>query len=122
MSNPIPSAMSEWRFLLDENIDPKTATYLQKEDLAAEHVRDALWQGAADEVDVLPYALKQNCIVVTSDVTDFGRLSPESHAGVVLLYDDTMPAYQVASGLIAMVDAYPERAAFPGREELDAWV
>jgi predicted nuclease of predicted toxin-antitoxin system len=114
--------MSEWRFLLDENIDPKTATYLQKEDLAAEHVRDALWQGAADETDVLPYALERDCIVVTSDVTDFGRLPAESHAGIVLLYDDTMPAYQVASGLIAMVDAYPGRGAFPGREELDAWV
>ena len=38
--------MSEWRFLLDENIDPKTATYLEKEGIRAEHVRDALWQGA----------------------------------------------------------------------------
>ena len=29
--------MSEWRFLLDENIDPKTATYLEKEEIHAEH-------------------------------------------------------------------------------------
>jgi predicted nuclease of predicted toxin-antitoxin system len=36
--------MTGWRFLLDENIDPKTATYLQKERIHAEHVRDALWQ------------------------------------------------------------------------------
>ncbi|WP_435066361.1 DUF5615 family PIN-like protein [Halobaculum sp. EA56] len=48
--------MSGWRFLLDENIDPKTATYLEKEGIYAEHVRDALWQGADDEADVLPYA------------------------------------------------------------------
>jgi predicted nuclease of predicted toxin-antitoxin system len=48
--------MSEWRFLLDENIDPKVVAYLEKEDLYAEHVRDALGQGADDEADVLPHA------------------------------------------------------------------
>jgi len=61
-------------------------------------------------------------VVVTSDVKDFGDLPRETHAGVVLLYDDTMPAYRVASALITMVDAYPSRDAFAGREELDAWV
>ncbi len=114
--------MSEWRFLLDENIDPKTATYLDKEGVHAEHVRDALWQGADDEADVLPYAREHHLIVVTSDVKDFGGLPPDSHAGVVLLYDDTMPAYQVAAGLIAMADAYSNPDAFGGREELDSWV
>ncbi|WP_254830241.1 DUF5615 family PIN-like protein [Haloglomus salinum] len=32
----------EWRFLLDENVDPKTVTYLEKEGIDAEHVRDVL--------------------------------------------------------------------------------
>lgn len=113
--------MAEWRFLLDENIDPKVATYLDKEHLFAVHVRDTLGQGADDEDDVLPYARKHDLIVVTSDVKDFGDLPSESHAGVVLLYDDTMPAYRVASALITMVDAYPSRGAFAGREELDVW-
>lgn len=113
--------MSEWRFLLDENIDPKTATYLQKEEVYAEHVREALWQGADDEDDVLPYAQEHDLVVVTSDVKDFGDLPAAVHAGIVLLYDDTMPAYRVASALIAMVDAYPSRDAFAGREELDSW-
>jgi len=66
--------MSRWCFLLDENIDPKTATYLGKEGIHAEHVRDALRQGADDEVDVLPYARKHEQIIVTSDVKDFGGL------------------------------------------------
>jgi len=114
--------MSEWRFLLDENIDPKTATYLEKEGIHAEHVRDALWQGADDEADVLPHARDHELIVVTSDVKDFGGLSAQAHAGVVLLYDDTMPAYQVAAGLITIVDTYPTREAFGGREELDPWI
>ncbi|PSQ57685.1 hypothetical protein BRD22_01065 [Halobacteriales archaeon SW_8_68_21] len=114
--------MGGWRFLLDENVDPKTTTYLERADIDAEHVRDALWQGAADEADVLPYAREHDRIVVTSDVSDFGDLPADAHAGVVLLYDDTMPAYRVASGLITMVDAYPDRDVFGGREELDAWV
>ena len=118
----MPPEMSGWRFLLDENIDPKTATYLAKEEIYAEHVRDALWQGADDEADVLPYAREHELIVVTSDVKDFVELPSDAHAGIVLLYDDTMPAYQVASGLITMTDAYQKRDSFGGREELDPWV
>lgn len=114
--------MAGWRFLLDENIDPKTATYLRKEDVYAEHVRDALWQGADDEDDVLPYAREHDLVIVTSDVKDFGGLPVEAHAGLVILYDDTTPAYRVASGLLAMIDAYPSRSAFAGREELDPWI
>ena len=114
--------MSEWEFLLDENIDPKVATYLEKEALDAAHVRDTLGQGADDEDDVLPYAREQDRIIVTSDVKDFGSLPSDSHAGIILLYDDTMPAYSVAAALIALVDAYPDGDAFNGREELDAWV
>lgn len=113
--------MGGWRFLLDENVDPKTATYLRKEGVHVEHVRDALELGADDEDDILPYAREHDLVVVTSDVSDFGALRPGDHAGVVLLYDDTMPAYRIASGLLAMVDAYPGREAFGGREELDPW-
>lgn len=114
--------MSAWGFLLDENVDPKVATYLDKEDLHAEHVRDALGQGATDEDDVLPYARENDLVVVTSDVTDFGSLPARASAGIILLHDDTMPAYRVASALIALVDAYPDRDSFAGREMLDAWV
>lgn len=115
--------MAEWQFFLDENIDPKVATYLAKADVAAKHVRDALGQGA-DDTEVREYALDHDLVVVTSDVNDFGTLPTEDSgsAGVVLLYDDTMPAYRVASALIAMIDAYPSRDAFAGQEALDAWV
>lgn len=114
--------MSEWQFLLDENIDPKVAVYLQKEDIVTEHVRDELGQGADDETDVLPYAREQALIVVTSDVKDFGDLPTTAHAGVILVHDDTMPAHRIAFALISLVDTYPSRDAFAGREELDAWV
>lgn len=114
--------MGDWRFLLDENVDPKVESYLAKEGITAEHVRDSLGQGAADETDVLPYARDHELIVVTSDVSDFGALDSERTPGVVLLFDDTTPAYRIAAGLIAMVDAYPSVESFGGREELDAWI
>lgn len=114
--------MSAWRFLLAENVDPKVATYLEKEGVSADHVRDELGYGADDEEDILPHARENDLVVVTSDVSDFGSLPAEARAGVVLLHDDTMPAYRVASGLVSMVDAYPDREAFAGREVLDAWV
>ena len=53
---------------------------------------------------------------------DFGGLPADAHTGIVLLYDDTMPVYQVATGLITMTDAYQNRDSFSGREELDPWV
>lgn len=66
-------------------------------------------------------ARERELIIVTSDVKDFGGLPNEAHTGVIRLYDDTMPAYQVASALITMVDTYPEQDMFVGREELDSW-
>ena len=113
--------MSEWRFLLDENIDPKTVAYLRKEGVDVEHVRDTLAEGADDEADILPYARETERIIVTSDVTDFGALDSDAHAGVVLLHDDTMAAYSVAAGLLAMIKAYGSRDQFSGRAELDPW-
>ena len=100
--------------------DPKSAMY--KKGIHAEHVRDSLWQGADDREDILPYVREHELIIVTSDVKDFSRSPSDANAGVILLYDDTMPAYQVAAGLITMTDAYRDRAAFDRREELDTWV
>lgn len=114
--------MNTWRFLLDENIDPKTGSYLRKEGVHVEHVREALWQGADDVDDVLPYALENDLIVVTSDLQDFDRLEPDTHAGIVILYEDTTPAYQIAAGLLTMVSAYRSRQQFAGREVIDDWI
>jgi len=114
--------MAGWRFLLDENVDPKVARYLEKEGLSAEHVRGALGQGADDADDVLPYARERDSIVVTSDVSDFASLPDTVHVGVILLYDDTLSAYQVSSGLLELVETYSERSSFSGTEVLDEWV
>lgn len=109
--------MREWRFLLDENVDPKTGTYLEKEGVDAEHVREAVGLGATDD-KIRSYAEEDDRIIVTSDVTDF---TTGTDSTVVLLYDDTTPAYRVAAALLEMIDAYRSPAEFPDREELDPW-
>ena len=45
----VANVYPRWR-----TITTKTATYLETEGIHAEHVRDALWQGADDEADDLP--------------------------------------------------------------------
>jgi len=65
--------MNEWRFLFDENVDPKTVPYLRKEGVHAEHVRDSLWLGADDREHVIPYAREHDLVVVTSDVGGLRR-------------------------------------------------
>lgn len=113
--------MNGWRFLLDENIDPKVTTYLKKEGIHAVHVRDSVGLGASDRDDIVPFARSEDLIIVTSDVSDFGILSPGENWGIILLYDDTMPAFRVAGALLSMVDTYPSRGSFAGREVLDSW-
>lgn len=113
--------MNEWRFLLDENIDPKTETYLEKEDVFAEHIRDSLGQGTDDE-EIRSYARDNGFVIVTSDLGDFRDTETATSVDSVILYDDTMPAYRVATGLLSMVTVYPDRTVFSGREVLDSWL
>lgn len=112
--------MGNWRFLLDENVDPSVATYLERTDLFAIPVRDAIGTGA-DDGDIVPYAIERDLIVVTSDVSDFGDASVRRDVDVVLLHDDALPAHRIAAGLVALAETYPGRDAFPGIETLDAW-
>lgn len=46
--------MAAWRLLLDETVDPTTATYLRTEGVDTETGRDALDTGVDDEEDILP--------------------------------------------------------------------
>lgn len=113
--------MPDWRFLLDENVDPATVDQLDAAAVDIEHVRDVLGKGADDRGDILPYAVETGRIVVTSDVTDFAGLPADAHAGLVLLYDDAMPAHRIVTALTAMIEAYDDRDSFSGREVLDDW-
>jgi len=52
-------------------------------------------------------------------MSDFDALTSDSHASVVLLHDDTMAAYSVAAGILAMIEAYGNQ--FSGCGQLDPW-
>lgn len=114
----------KWRFLVDENLRPEIASELEARGFRAEHVRDALYEGADDTVDVLPYCRETDAILLTNDFTDFNdsTLGTDDHAGVVIVYDKNRPAAEIAQAVARIVDAYGERDALRGFENADDWV
>jgi hypothetical protein len=112
----------EWGFLIDENLEKQTTVYLTTEDIKAEHVSTALWPGANDFEDILPYACEEDLIIVTNNILDFKPLQPDAHAGLVIVYNNRLSAFQVATGLFKIVTAYQHRDAFPEKEVLDEWI
>lgn len=115
--------MSErsWRFLIDENVSPDVVRFLRKEGYRAKFVPDVLSKGAEDIDDIVPYAVEHDFIVVTQDVSDFGRLPDSDHVGVVLLHDQQVPPFEIANALMDVVDAYDRREVFEA-EALDDWL
>ena len=113
---------AEWGFLLDENVDRTVAIRLRTHGHRAEMVVDELEPGADDHPDVLPYARREDLIVVTKDVSDFGDLDFDDHEGVILVFDDRLDGDDMANGIRRIVGAYPSRDDFRGREALDDWL
>jgi predicted nuclease of predicted toxin-antitoxin system len=75
------------KLLLDENISPKVAELLAKEDgIDACHLRDRGMLEAEDH-QVLEKAFLEDRLLVTANVDDFVKLARarELHAGIVLL-------------------------------------
>lgn len=112
----------QWGFLVDECVDPAVAVELESDQIKTEAVRDALWLGADDVEDVLPYAREQDLIVVTSDVSDYGGLEDSDHEGIIVIYDNELRADQIVAGLRTIIDHYPSRDELRGYEKLDAWL
>lgn len=112
----------EWRFLIDENLHPQIVRYLGKEGFDAEYVPDVLFIGADDDDDVLPYARKHDHVVVTNDVRDFSDRDDGEHEGIILVYDGQLTAFTIVSGILDIIEAYPNRDAMRGYEVLDDWL
>lgn len=112
----------EWAFLIDENLEPQIATYLEKEDLTADHVLGVLFQGADDSDDILPYLRDHDRIFVTNDVSHFSDVPDEDHEGIIIVYDGELRAFEITAGILEIVDTYPDRDSFRGYEILDDWL
>lgn len=113
---------AQWTFLIDECIEPAVASQLASHQINAEAVKDALWLGAEDFTDVLPYARTHDQILVTRNITDFRGLSEDDHAGIVLVFDNELRPEQIVQGLLTIISHYPSRDDLRGYEKLDLWM
>jgi predicted nuclease of predicted toxin-antitoxin system len=66
------------RFLVDENLSPQLCQCLGAKGDSAQHVRQSVGAGAADE-DILAYATRNLAVVITAG-TDFGELLARQRA------------------------------------------
>ena len=113
----------EWRFLIDENLKPTIATELDSHDITAEYVLDALFEGADDFEDILPYCRRTETVLVTNNILDFNAtdLTPADHSGIVIVHNKDRPASEIAAELEEIVAAYPNQDALDGFESADDW-
>ena len=113
----------EWRFLIDENLKPTIATELDSHGITAEYVLDALFEGADDFEDILPYCRRTETVLVTNNILDFNAtdLTPADHSGIVIVHNKDRPASEIAAELEEIVAAYPNQDALDGFESADDW-
>lgn len=112
-----------WRFLLDENISRRVEEELESRGYEAEHVVEALNPGVDDLSDILPYAQREDLVIVTKDYSDFSTLEPLDHQGLILIANHAHPPHRVADAIERLVNAYGSRTEYTGRiEYLDEWV
>lgn len=113
----------DWRFLIDENLDPAIVSELERYDLESAYGVEAIIEGADDFEDVLPHCRETGAVLVTNNVHDFNAtdLPADAHAGIVVVHDKTRPAVEIAKELRRIATAYPSREAFRGFESAEDW-
>jgi predicted nuclease of predicted toxin-antitoxin system len=104
--------MSEWRFLVDENLEPRIAMDLRKEDYYAEAVQnvDELGKGTPDS-EIIDYADEYDLIVVTNNLQDFAHAT--DRIDVLGLTAGRVTAFEIAGAILDVIDQYDQ---FGGRE------
>lgn len=108
-------------FLLDENVERQVGAYLRAEGFDAEHVVDVFAPGADDVTDIVPYAADRDLVIVTKD-TDFLTMDPATHAGVCFVESHRRSAYDVATAIVQIVEAVPDRDHLRGTVFVDSWL
>lgn len=92
----------DWYFLVDENLEPLVVELLEAENYRADRIGDdALFQGAQDETDVMPYARERGAVIVTNDWHDFSEYSVSKHDGVLIVFDVEASAWDIATWTMA---------------------
>jgi predicted nuclease of predicted toxin-antitoxin system len=95
-------------FLLDENVERQVLAYLRAEGYEGTHVVDALDTGAEDATEIAPYALNHDAVIVTKD-TDFLAMDSSEHAGIFFVANHERSAYEIATAILRVLEAIPDR-------------
>lgn len=111
--------MSEWAFLVDENLEPQLARNLDKAGYTADWSPDVLERGAFDS-ELLAFAREHDRIVVPNDAKDYKGLPSDAHEGVLVVFDNRLSAFETTRGILRIIDAYPSRLR--GYEAVDDWL
>jgi predicted nuclease of predicted toxin-antitoxin system len=100
------------RFLLDEDTKSALARHLSKSTHDTERVVTALEPGATDS-EVMEYAHSTDRIIVTHD-NDFADTDlHDEHRGVFYCPNQRLPPFEMYRIITAVIEAYPNRDAFP---------
>jgi predicted nuclease of predicted toxin-antitoxin system len=100
-----------YRILCDENVDPQTVRYLERDGHEATHVSDAL-SLSADDSEIATYARENDSVILTND-SDFldSMLFPDV---TVLLYtNNRAPAHELATLVAKLTEYYPSQDDLP---------
>jgi uncharacterized protein with PIN domain len=93
--------MTEWRFLVDEDTDPKAGATLRDRGYDAVTVQDTVGKGTNDP-DVRAYADRTDRVLIT---TDRGFQRPERYRDItVLMVPDDLEGPEVARRVIETVE------------------
>lgn len=118
--------MTGYRILRDENVDPQTVRYLERDGHDAEHVGDTLGLGTDDRI-IAQYAVEQppefgvdNRVLLTND-TDFLDAERYPDISVLLFTNNRAGAYELASMVGRLTSYYPDQDDLPREFYLSEW-
>ena len=103
--------MTGYRVLCDENVDPQTVRYLERDGHDAEHVGDTVGLGTDDRI-IAEYAVVFDRVLLTDDA-DFIDAERYPDIRVLLFTNNRVGAYELASMVERLTSYYPEQDDLP---------
>lgn len=100
-----------YRILCDENVDPQTVRYLERDGHEATHVEDTL-SSSVDDAEVATYARENDYAILTND-TDFLDSAAFPDVRVLLYTDNRALAHELAAMVERLTTYYPSQSDLP---------
>jgi len=100
-----------YRILVDENLDPQTATLLIDRGFEADHVGETVGKGAGD-AEIRTYCPQHDYLLLTND-TDFLRPEVRQELQVVYVPGNAPRAYNMAPRIEKLASIIPDQDDLP---------